>query len=107
MVSQSNIHKHLCNIDTLTSFSYNAYYKSKLKRQRIALKEENNRILEIQELETQKEIIKLRNEQLQKDVESKSRELAVATMGTLKRNEFLNSIKEDLSYEKKIIWQRK
>ena len=81
----------------LLLFSYNAYYKSKLKRQRIALKEENNRILEIQELETQKEIIKLRNEQLQKDVESKSRELAVATMGTLKRNEFLNSIKEDLS----------
>ena len=77
-------------------FVYNAYYKNKLKQQRIALNAENKRQLEIQELETQKEIIRLRNEQLKKDIEGKSRELAVATMSTLKRNEFLNSIKSEL-----------
>ena len=77
-------------------FIYNAYYKNKLKQQRIALNAENKRQLEIQELETQKEIIRLRNEQLKKDIEGKSRELAVATMSTLKRNEFLNSIKSEL-----------
>ena len=78
-------------------FFYNAYYQRKLTKQRIALKEENKRLLEIQELETQKEIIRLRNEQLKKDIDGKSRELAVATMSTLKRNEFLNKIKKELS----------
>ena len=77
-------------------FIYNAYHKNKLKEQRIALNAENKRQLEIQELETQKEIIRIRNEQLKKDIEGKSRELAVATMSTLKRNEFLNSIKSEL-----------
>ena len=75
---------------------YNNYYKQKLKRQRNSLEKENKRLLEIQELEAQKEIIRLKNEQLQKDIEGKSRELAVATMSTLKRNEYLNSIKAEL-----------
>jgi len=78
---------------TLLLFGYNSFYKRKLKRQRKTLEKENKRLLEIQELEAQKEIIRLKNEQLQKDIESKSRELAVATMSTLKRNEFLNTIK--------------
>ena len=68
----------------------------KLKKQREKLEKENKRLLEIQELEAQKEIIRLKNEQLQKDIEGKSRELAVATMSTLKRNEFLNTIKAEL-----------
>ena len=83
-------------------FFYNAYYQRKLTKQRIALKEENKRLLEIQELETQKEIIRLRNEQLKKDIDGKSRELAVATMSTLKRNEFLNKVKKELSEIKDI-----
>lgn len=80
----------------LLLFAYNTYYRRKLKRQRVALKKENDRRLEIQELETQKEFIRLRNEQLKKDIEGKSRELAVATMSTLKQNEFLNTIKKEL-----------
>jgi DNA-binding CsgD family transcriptional regulator len=67
-----------------------------LKRQRKTLEKENKRLLEIQELEAQKEIIRLKNEQLKKDIEGKNRELAVATMSTLKRNEFLNTIKAEL-----------
>ena len=76
--------------------SYNSFYRRKLKRQHKKLEKENKRLLEIQELEAQKEIIRLKNEQLQKDIEGKSRELAVATMSTLKRNEFLNTIKAEL-----------
>lgn len=81
---------------------YNSIYKRKMKRQKIALEIENNRKLELQELEAQKEIIKLRNEQLQNDIDGKSRELAIATMSTLKRNEFLNSIKEELESIKEV-----
>ena len=81
---------------SLLLISYNSYYKRKLKKQRNILEKENKRLLEIQELEAQKEIIKLKNAQLQKDIDGKSRELAVATMSTLKRNEFLNTIKAEL-----------
>ena len=80
----------------LLLIGYNSFYKRKMKRQRKKLEKENKRLLEIQELEAQKEIIRLKNEQLQKDIEGKSRELAVATMSTLKRNEFLNTIKAEL-----------
>ena len=83
-------------IIVLLLIAYNSFYKRKMKRQRKTLEKENKRLLEIQELEAQKEIIRLKNEQLQKDIEGKSRELAVATMSTLKRNEFLNTIKAEL-----------
>ena len=83
-------------IIALLLIGYNSFYKRKLKRQRKTLEKENKRLLEIQELEAQKEIIRLKNEQLQKDIEGKNRELAVATMSTLKRNEFLNTIKAEL-----------
>ncbi|MGB1448848.1 MAG: triple tyrosine motif-containing protein [Flavobacteriaceae bacterium] len=81
---------------TLLLIGYNAFYKRKLTRQRQQLEKENKRLLEIQDLEAQKEIIRLRNEQLKKDIDGKSRELAVATMSTLKRNEFLTTIKAEL-----------
>ena len=83
-------------IIALLLIGYNSFYKRKLKRQRKTLEKENKRLLEIQELEAQKEIIRLKNEQLQNDIEGKNRELAVATMSTLKRNEFLNTIKAEL-----------
>ena len=83
-------------IIVLLMIGYNSFYKRKLKRQRKTLEKKNKRLLEIQELEAQKEIIRLKNEQLQKDIEGKNRELAVATMSTLKRNEFLNAIKAEL-----------
>jgi AraC family transcriptional regulator, chitin signaling transcriptional activator len=47
-------------------------------------------------LEAEKKIIELQNEQLEKDMESKNKELAVSTMSLIKKNEFLSSIKEKL-----------
>ena len=75
----------------------NKIYVFYYKRQRNKLIEVNTRKLELIELGNQRELMKVRNEQLQNDIESKNREIAIATMSTLKRNEFLNKIKKDLT----------
>jgi hypothetical protein len=54
--------------------AYKSYYQKKEDK----LIEENNRLLEIKELEN--EIMRVRNEQLSLDVDTKSRELAVSAM---------------------------
>jgi AraC family chitin signaling transcriptional activator len=53
--------------------------------------------LELKELESSQKIIKLNNDKLRNDIESKNRELATSTMSIIKKNEFLNSIKNELS----------
>ena len=58
--------------------------------------EENNRLLEIKELETEQQLMKIKNQQLEDDFESKNRELAASTMSLIKKNEFLSRIKDDL-----------
>lgn len=65
-------------------------------RQREKLIERNKRELEMANVKNEGELIKLRNEKLQDDVESKNRELAVSTMSMVKKNELLNKIKKDL-----------
>jgi AraC family chitin signaling transcriptional activator len=52
--------------------------------------------LELKELESSQKIIKLNNEKLRNDIDSKNRELATSTMSIIKKNEFLNSIKNEL-----------
>lgn len=71
---------------------YTRYY---LKEQQ-KLIEKNNRILEIKELESNQELMRFKNVQLQKDIENKNRELAISTMSTIRRNKFLGSIKASL-----------
>ena len=78
-------------------FLYNRYYQRILKKQQKKLIKKNMLALEMSMLENQEKLIRLKNEQLQKDIESKNRELAVATLSTLKRNEFLNTIKKELT----------
>ena len=73
------------------------YYLRKNRKEQLQIIIKNNRKAELIELENQKELIKIKNEQLQNDVQSKNRELAIATMSTLKRNDFLNKIKKDLT----------
>jgi DNA-binding CsgD family transcriptional regulator/ligand-binding sensor domain-containing protein len=72
--------------------AYKNYYKEKEQK----LIDENNLLLEIKELESEQQLMKLRNEQLSQDVDSKSRELAVSTMSLINKNELLSVIKEDL-----------
>jgi DNA-binding CsgD family transcriptional regulator len=72
--------------------AYGKYYE----KQREKLIEENNRLLEIKELENEQVLMKVKNEQLSQDVDAKSRELAVSTMSLINKNELLSIIKADL-----------
>lgn len=58
---------------------------------------ENNLLLELKELENQKELMKIKNDQLSLDVDQKNKELAVSTMNLIKKTELLNIIKDDLN----------
>jgi AraC family chitin signaling transcriptional activator len=57
---------------------------------------ENDLLLELKELESAQEIMKIKNEQLSLTVDKKNKELAVSTMNLIKKTELLNIIKEDL-----------
>lgn len=76
----------------LTHFLQNRYYK----KQKEKLFEKNKKELELKELESSQKIIKLKNEKLRSDIDSKNRELATSTMSIIKKNEFLNDIKSEL-----------
>jgi DNA-binding CsgD family transcriptional regulator len=52
------------------------------------------------QLENEKEIMKLKNEKLQNEIESKTRELSASTMSIIKKNELLNTIKNELGVVK-------
>jgi len=71
---------------------YNNFYEKKHER----IIAENNLLLELKELESRQEIMKIKNEQLSIDVDKKNKELAVSTMNLIKKTELLNIIKEDL-----------
>ncbi|WP_299439017.1 triple tyrosine motif-containing protein [uncultured Aquimarina sp.] len=76
----------------VTHRAYKRYYT----KQREKLVEENKKQLELKELESEGEIMKLTNEKLTQDIESKNRELASSTMNIIKKNEILNTIKKEL-----------
>ena len=78
------------------AYYINKSYKNYYKKNEEKLIEENNLLLEIKELENDQQLMKLRNEQLSQDVDSKSRELAVSTMSLIKKDELLTLIKDDL-----------
>ncbi|TDD95588.1 LuxR family transcriptional regulator [Flavobacterium cellulosilyticum] len=71
---------------------YNTYHK----RQKEKLIEENNLLLEFKELENEKQMMYIKNEQLSQDVNVINRELAASTMSLNSKNELLAFIKEDL-----------
>ena len=74
----------------------NKAYQNYYQKQNEKLIEENNLLLEIKELENSQELMKVKNEQLLQDVDTKNRELAVTTMSLIKKNDLLAVIKEDL-----------
>jgi AraC family transcriptional regulator, chitin signaling transcriptional activator len=80
----------------IAAYMINRAYKNYYQRQREKLIEENNRLLEIKELENEQELMRVKNEQLQQDFENKNRELAASTMNLIKKNELLSMIKDDL-----------
>ena len=74
----------------------NKRYKLYYQKQQQKLIDENNLLLEIKELESEQQLMKLRNEQLSLDVDAKNKELAVSTMSLINKDELLSLIKEDL-----------
>ena len=81
-------------------FIFNLLHKKHYKKQKKEIEENNRRKLELKKLESQREIMKVKNEQLEKDVESKNRELAISTMSLIKKNEFLNRLKQEIKETK-------
>ncbi|MFC2128231.1 helix-turn-helix transcriptional regulator, partial [Bacteroidota bacterium] len=59
--------------------------------------DKKERELERIQLENERQIMKFRNDKLRDDIDSKNRELAASTMSIIKKNEFLNTIKKELS----------
>ncbi len=78
------------------AYYINRFYRLHYEKQQAKLIEENNRLLEIKELENEQQLMKLKNEELLHDVDIKEKELAVSTMSLIKKNELLELIKEDL-----------
>ncbi|MBF2708042.1 helix-turn-helix and ligand-binding sensor domain-containing protein [Flavobacterium soyangense] len=78
------------------SYYIHKAYKNYYHKQREKLIEENNRLLEIKELEMEQQLMKLENEQLSQDVYAKNHELAVSSMSLNSKNELLAFIQEDL-----------
>lgn len=77
----------------LTNMYTRRYYLWKETR----LQNINRKKIELKEIERKQSISNLENKQLQKDIENKNRELAVSTMSMIKKNQFLNKIKNDLN----------
>ena len=82
------------------SLLMHSIYKIYYKKQRVKLLEKTNKELELKELENKQQIMVFNNEKLKQDVVSKNNELAISTMSLIRKNEFLNQIKKELSNTK-------
>ena len=76
----------------LIHFVNKRYYN----KQKQSLIKRNRRKFEINKLESEKVIMKLKNEKLQHDIDSKTKELSSSTLNIIKKNELLNTIKKEL-----------
>lgn len=76
----------------LTHNLYKRYYK----KQREDLIAKNERELNFTRLKNEREIIKLKNDKLQLDFSSKSKELAASLMSIASKNDLLRSVKSEL-----------
>ncbi|TVZ57217.1 regulatory LuxR family protein [Lutibacter sp. Hel_I_33_5] len=71
-------------------------YKRYYSKQREALLLKQEKEFKLKSLANEKELMKIKNDQLRLDVNGKNRELAISTMSLLKKNEFLSLIKTEL-----------
>ena len=77
-------------------FFMHTVYNRRHQKQRLKLIEENKRELKLIQIENEKEIIKIKNEQLEKDFKGKSKELAASAIDMVKKNELLAEIKKQI-----------
>jgi DNA-binding CsgD family transcriptional regulator len=81
---------------SLIMFIINRLFVRYYKDQRNRLIEDNKKKMEISKMESSQEIMKLKNDQLKNELESKNRELATTAMSLINKNELLLGIKQDL-----------
>jgi len=77
-------------------FMHNVY-KQYYKKQRERLLQKTTQELELKELENKQQLMRFNNDKLKQDIENKNRELGISTMSLIKKNEFLNRIKKELT----------
>ncbi|MBW1295382.1 triple tyrosine motif-containing protein [Aquimarina litoralis] len=82
----------------LFSIFMHTMYRQYYKRKQNELIEKNKRKLELTNIQNEKEIIRIKNEQLEKEFEGKSKELAASTIDLAKKNELLTQIKNHLTH---------
>ena len=71
---------------------YTKYYR----REQEKLVKENQRKLDLMALKQNEEIMRIKNEQLEDNIEQKNKELAISTMAMIKKNQFMNALLNDL-----------
>ncbi len=83
---------------SVVSFSIlmHTIYKRYYTRQREKLMERNKKELAWNKIQSEKEIINIKNAQLELENKAKSKELAASTMNIIKKNELLSNIKDEL-----------
>lgn len=82
------------------SLAVHTLYKRHYTKQKKKLMDKKQQEFSMTQLENEKEIMKLKNEKLQNEIESKTRELSASTMSIIKKNELLNTIKNELGVVK-------
>ena len=80
----------------LLLFIIHRVYRVHYKRHKKKVEQEKEKELALLQLGNDRTVMKLQNDKLQSEVESKNRELAVTTMNIVRKNELLMSIKEAL-----------
>ena len=65
---------------------YTHYYR----REQEKLIKENKRKIDMMQFKQNEEIMRIKNEQLEDNIEQKNKEFAISTMAMIKKNQFLN-----------------
>lgn len=86
-------------IGMLVHKSYKRYYRR--QNEKIVL--ENQRQMQMQAIRSQQDMVQLKNEKLNQEIDSKNRELAISTMSLIKRNEMLRRVKKELRKDHDVI----
>lgn len=81
----------------LIFFAVHKAYKKYYRKKHDLLIVENEKLLEQRKLEEQARISQILNENLRNEIDSKNRELAISTMSIVKKNQFLSTIKKQLT----------
>lgn len=71
---------------------YTLYYR----REQEKLIKENKRKIDMMQFKQNEEIMRIKNEQLEDNIDKKNKELAISTMAFIKKNQFMNSLLIDL-----------